>query len=341
MADKKISILGMGSAESGVSYHRIALPMGYMENVTGIVTNAIDHELVQPTYDIFFYNRVNPYHKRHDEFREKMGCKIVMDIDDDWDLPLNHLMFERYMTLKPLILQNLLDADMVTCSTERLAEKCKQYNKNVHVFPNALPFGKDQFTNDRYIDDKVRIFWAGGITHKEDLRLVREGVRRLRTSKDKIKMVIGGYDKSNLTSQRIWDRMVEFMTDLRYLPHEILPAQKPFDYMNLYCHADIMLVPLVHDSWSQYKSNLKILEAATKAIPVICSAVPPYSDDADAPVLWVHKKSDWYEHMNFLIHNKNAREDYGQKLHEWAVEKYDLPNVNKRRRAAFASLVGA
>jgi glycosyltransferase involved in cell wall biosynthesis len=341
MDDKKISILGMGTAQSGVSYHRIALPMGYMENVTGIVTNDLKHDLIQPKYDIFFYNRVNPYHDKHNEFRKEMGCKIVMDIDDDWDLPLNHLMFEQYIHLKPKIIRNMYDADMVTCSTERLAEKVKKFNSNVHVFPNALPYGKDQFTNDRYEDEKVRIFWCGGITHKEDLRLVREGVRRLRNAKDKIKMVIGGYDTANEFTKRLWDRMVDFMTDLRYLPHEILPAHRPYDYMELYRHADIMLVPLVADGWSAYKSNLKLLEAAAKGIPVICSAVPPYSDDADAPVLWVHKQSDWYEHMNFLIHNKNAREDYGQKIHEWAINKYNLPTINEVRRSTFANLVGA
>lgn len=340
MADSKINILGIGTAQSGVTYHRIALPMGFMNNVTGLITNSIETDLVAEKYDIFYYNRVNPYHDQHNNIRQQFGCKIVMDIDDDWDLPHSHVAFEQYIHLKPKIIRNLQEADLVTCTHEKLAEKCRQYNTNVKVFPNALPYSEDQFTNDRYIDEDIRIFWAGGISHGEDLKQLTYPIRRLKGIKN-VKMIIGGYDPVNDYSKYLWDQMINSFTANRSLKHEILNAKPVLEYMELFRHADVMLVPLKPTEWSSYKSNLKLLEAAVKGIPVICQAVEPYIFDKDAPVLWVHKTEDWFKHMNFFIHNKNAREDYGQKIHEWALKNYNLRTINEARRAALADLAGA
>jgi hypothetical protein len=205
--------------------------------------------------------------------------------------------------------------------------------------PNALPYGEDQFLNDRYIDEDIRIFWAGGISHGEDLKQLTYPIRRLKGLKG-IKMVIGGYDPANENSIRLWNEMINSFTANRTLNHEVLNAKPVLEYMELFRHADIMLVPLKPTEWSSYKSNLKLLEAAVKGIPVICQAVEPYIFDKDAPVLWVHKSEDWYKHLNFLIHNKNAREDYGQKIHEWGIQNYNLRTINEARRNALASLVG-
>jgi glycosyltransferase involved in cell wall biosynthesis len=109
--------------------------------------------------------------------------------------------------------------------------------------------------------------------------------------------------------------------------------------MGMYSHADIMLVPLEDSEWHGCKSNLKLLEAACKKIPVICSDVEPYSND-DAPVLWVEKQSDWYKHMNFLINNPKECINLGNKLYEWAIKNYNFADINGRRKAAFENLIG-
>jgi glycosyltransferase involved in cell wall biosynthesis len=110
--------------------------------------------------------------------------------------------------------------------------------------------------------------------------------------------------------------------------------------MAIFAHADIMLVPLEQSDWHACKSNLKLLEAACKKIPVICSKVAPYSND-DAPVLWVEKQSDWYKHMNYLLNNPEAAVELGQQLYEWAIREYNFADINGRRKAAFENLIRA
>jgi hypothetical protein len=57
-----------------------------------------------------------------------------------------------------------------------------------------------------------------------------------------------------------------------------------------------------------------------------------------APVFWVEHQSDWYKHLKFLINNKNARLDYGEKIYEWANKKYHLKDINIGRKSTFENL---
>ena len=86
--------------------------------------------------------------------------------------------------------------------------------------------------------------------------------------------------------------------------------------------------------------NAKVdeLEAAAKKLPIVVSAVKPYILDSDAPVFWVHNQTDWFKHLNKLINNKNLREDYGEKIFEWAKTKYNFFDINAGRKQLFESI---
>lgn len=333
-------ILGISHPNSGCGYHRVCLPMGYMNNIEGVVSNYPNEEMLSKNYDILLFNRLSPWDNNLDAIRDAINCKIVVDMDDDWILPTNHLNYAQYKELGSRIENNLFMADLVTCTNIRLAQRIYPFNKNVLIFPNAMPFGEGQFIADKKQDEKIRIFWAGGCTHEHDLALLKYPLQRLQHLKSKIKMVIGGFTDDE-ASRPVWNRMLHNFTASNKLYYEAYAGMRPTQYMEIYENADIMLVPLVANEWSRCKSNLKLLEASVKSIPVICSKVEPYSMDADAPVLWVEKQSDWFKHLNFLIHNEKARQDYGKALNEWAKHKYNLFNINPDRRAAFESIIKA
>jgi glycosyltransferase involved in cell wall biosynthesis len=315
--------------------------MAFMNDIEGYVTNLISDEVLNEKWDIFFFNRISMCDNQFQNARDTLGCKIVMDMDDSWILPSNHLNYYDYISHAPRIEKNLREVDMVTCTHERLADLIRPFNSNVHVFPNGIPYGEHQFTNTKIDSDLIRIFWCGGITHEGDMEILKNPIQRLLQYKNKIQMVIGGYDESNELSKLIWDKMVSYFTSAKKLPHEIIKGTTPDAYMSMYENADIMVVPLLKSDWSANKSNLKLLEASCKKIPVICSAVAPYTDDMHAPVLWVRNQSDWYKHLNLLINNKQARIDYGEKIHEWGKSKYNLFNINVARRQAYADLIEA
>jgi glycosyltransferase involved in cell wall biosynthesis len=306
-----------------------------MDGIKGYVTNMPSEQNIED-FNYLLYNRISVLDNNIDALKDK-GYKVIVDLDDDWILPPSHILHENYKTIAPQIEINIKNADLVTVTNERIYNRVKTITDKVEILPNCLPYGINQFTDIRHESDKVRIFWCGSITHDRDIRILKMPFKRL-TSYKNIQMVIGGFNHSNDYSKYLWERMWKDYTVGGKLDNLILPSCDPTDYMKLYEHADICVIPLEKSEWHGAKSNLKILEAAAKKLPVIVSAVEPYILDKDAPVFWVNNQSDWFKHLNNLINNKNLREDYGQKIFEWAKTKYNYFDINTRRKQLFESI---
>lgn len=331
-------ILGLSEAMSGCGWHRVMLPLGFMPNSYCHVTNFMTPDLFDDNFQAILYNRFCHIDNGWDEV--KKHYKVIMDLDDDWELPHNHPLHFHYHRQKARVLNNIANADLVTCTNQLIADKVKQYNPNVLILPNAIPLGEHQYNLDKQESEFVRVFWAGGSTHLNDLGILRNPVKRLKEL-PQIQMVLGGYTDTDPVSKDLWNRMLNIFTDGKRLNWKVVHGTKPNSYMTLYEHADIMVIPLEQSNWHACKSNLKILEAASKKIPCVVSDVAPYNVDEDCPVLFVKNQSDWFKYIKFLTLNKQARIDYGEKLYEWAKEKYNFTAINEQRAQAFRNLIEA
>ena len=330
-----MNIIGVTHKESGCGYHRVMLPLAFMNDIKGYVTNYITEDKTDD-WDILLYNRICQYDTNWNKTKELLGCQVVMDIDDHWQLPLNHLYYNTYQDIAERIERNLMQADLVTVTNINLLNKVKQFNDNVVVMPNALPYGLNQFNDTRVKSDKVRLFWCGSISHDNDIKILKEPLKRLQGRKD-IQMVMGGYNDSDAYTKSIWDKMFSMFTG--NLPSIKLHSASPTQYMDMYNYADIVLIPLEDSEWHACKSNLKILEAAAKRLPVICSNVAPYNMDVDAPVLWVNNQKDWFRYINLLTNNPSLRENLGNELYAWATKRYNFKEINQQRYDAYKSII--
>jgi glycosyltransferase involved in cell wall biosynthesis len=330
-----MNIIGVTHKESGCGYHRVMLPLAFMNDIKGYVTNYITEDKTED-WDILLYNRICQYDLNWSKTKELLGCQVVMDIDDHWQLPVNHLYYNTYQDIAERIERNLMQADLVTVTNSNLLNKVKQFNDNVIVMPNALPYGLNQFNDTRVKSDKVRLFWCGSISHDNDIKILKEPLKRLQGRKD-IQMVMGGYNDSDAYTKSIWDKMFSMFTG--NLPSIKLHSASPTQYMDMYNYADIVLIPLEDSEWHACKSNLKILEAAAKRLPVICSNVAPYNMDVDAPVLWVNNQKDWFRYINLLTNNPSLRENLGNELYAWASKRYNFQEINQQRYDAYKSII--
>jgi glycosyltransferase involved in cell wall biosynthesis len=330
-----MNIIGVTHKESGCGYHRVMLPLAFMNDIKGYVTNYITEDKTDD-WDILLYNRICQYDLNWKKTKELLGCQVVMDIDDHWQLPVNHLYYNTYQDIAERIERNLMQADLVTVTNSNLLNKVKQFNDNVIVMPNALPYGLNQFNDTRVKSDKVRLFWCGSISHDNDIKILKEPLKRLQGRKD-IQMVMGGYNDSDAYTKSIWDKMFSMFTG--NLPSIKLHSASPTQYMDMYNYADIVLIPLEDSEWHACKSNLKILEAAAKRLPVICSNVAPYNMDVDAPVLWVNNQKDWFRYINLLTNNPSLRENLGNELYAWATKRYNFKEINQQRYDAYKSII--
>jgi glycosyltransferase involved in cell wall biosynthesis len=330
-----MKILGIYD-QSGPKYHRVMLPLSgltYEYSIDcKIVSSIIESDL--EGLDILFYNRtISTPAGIIFKLKQKYGFKIVCDLDDHWILDKGHPLYEGYQehNASKKIEDNIRMADAVTVTHSRLAEEVVSLNRNVHVLPNAIP-KHVQFMVAKVPDDKVRLFWAGGITHKRDLELLRRPLKLIK--RDGIKFVMGGYDKS----QPDWKEMAKIFTcDSKYNTQviESLPVDK---YYHVYSLCDISLIPLVDVSFNRYKSNLKILEAANIGSPVVVSRVHPYLDFPEEIVNYVDAHNTWFMQINKLVKDKELRIWQGERLKEFCDIHYNFDRINLERKQIFESL---
>jgi glycosyltransferase involved in cell wall biosynthesis len=321
---------------SGCDFHRVRLPFMYADEYLHADTyQDFEIERLLEFIDksrVVVWNRVCPIDINHIlKARERQGLRIVVDLDDWVELPFKHPNFKYFRDHQAkLILENVKIADAVTCTTERLRKKLLPFNKNVHVIPNALPYGYDQFSPGSKIDpDIYRVIYTGQTSHLEDVRLLQNPMNRIKNLKI-------GFALAGVQNNPIWKQMEKvFQIAPNYTR---IPNKDLMHYMEAYNGFDCSIVPLLNNTFNAHKSNLKLLEAAAKMIPVVVSKVPPYSDDIDAPVFWVEKQSDWFDHLNRLVKNPSLGIDKAHELREWANEKYNLFAWNKYRFDLYARL---
>ena len=333
-----MKVLSLTQKFSGCGYHRLMLPVSFMPKEYGRITDTVtENDFEINKFDIVFINRVWEKDNLF-ELRKKYGFKLVVDVDDYWVLNADHLMFDMFHRTgyASKLIQHMRDADLVTCTHERLAEAIAVHNKNILIVPNAIPYGEGQFNGERVATDNVKIFWAGGITHDQDLKMLEAPMKKLNGN---VQMVLGGYADSNETERHYWGRMAEYFTDNKRLPYTLFRGREVFEYYDLFKYADIMLVPLVKNNFNKYKSNIKILEAAGKAVPVVVSAVNPYLGFPDDVVNYVKDRADWSKHIDRLVNDADFRNEQGAALHQYCKKHYNFHEINARRQAAFERLI--
>jgi len=331
-----MNILALSSTTSGVGYHRIIMPLTYMmqdkPNDSVLITNIIDEEtLSRKHWDVVVMNRsVSFPAERMVKLREKYGFKLIVDNDDHWVLDPHHNLADHYAESKiaEQIISYIEIADICTVTHERLAAEVYKHNKNVYILPNGLPYGDGQFSAHKQPSERVRLFWSGSDTHAQDISILRNPMNRVWSDFDlrcKVKTVMAGYSER---SKPVWDVMASAFTQALRFESTIYQMSMPDRYMAAYCDSDISVIPLLNTRFNSMKSNLKVLEAATKRNPVVVSMVDPY---LDMPVCYVRTQQYWYRWVKELVNDAAMREEKGNELYEFCNKHFNINTINQRR----------
>lgn len=321
--------------KSGPKYHRLLLPCYLMPGVELVVSNVLNDDICKGV-EILFFNRVISNMSIYGvlELKQKHGFKIIIDFDDHWKLGRDHYLYQSYRIsgASKVMEEWIKTCDAVTVTHERLADEVKPLNENVHILPNAIPYW-GQFSNPKQADEKIRLFWAGGITHKKDLELLRRPLQLIK--RDKVKFVLGGYMEGNPE----WLAMAKcFTTDSAYNT-EVLTAMPVESYYVMYSKCDIALIPLLDTKFNSHKSNLKILEAANNGSPVIVSRVHPYLDFPEDLVNYVDLHNNWFGQIRKLTSNPELVKEQGQALKEYCNKHFNFTEINLKRKQIFNETV--
>ncbi len=363
---KTIHVVGAVVVQSGIHFHRIVNPFAYTEVQPDIKFSIVPVGPLERSghYDILVYNKWLAMSPEDIRWAKAAGIKTVVDVDDYWDLPPNHPNYNWFKlgNTPALTVEHIRMADVVTVTTQRLADEITRQglNKNIVIIPNALPFDRDQYqVGDRArgrelsAHDKTRFMYLGGVTHKEDIDLLDGKFKRIggdKYLKDNGEWLLCGYNPSYVKNQQgeqkqvkmPYDHMADSFRKCGLGSFRIYPSVDLEYYLNYYDSADVAIVPLVASKWNSFKSTLKIVEAACKHIPVICSRVAPYSDAMEfcnnQGIMWAEKQHEWLDYFRYCIKNPSFVQEQGERLYQWCKDEYDLVKVNQLRLQVFRSL---
>ncbi len=230
MEKQKIRILFYNVDMAGVNYFRSLTPAtqldrDHSDDFYVEINNQIDFNNPQTidylkSFDIIHYHRqLLPNTKQMlalvTELR-KTGTKFIMDLDDFWDLPLQHPYYSisKEQKLHIPIIENLKIADYVTTTTKIFANEIRKITgkDNVIILSNSVdPEWMKQFQNNWKPDPdgRVRIVYMAGSSHLGDLEQLTGVFNVLHNDpqlKDKFKIVLSGWDSDGNTTDIIFNQ---------------------------------------------------------------------------------------------------------------------------------------
>lgn len=301
----------------GSNYHRIQLPLKYFNKQDfNIKYKPLQESLKEEDFigiDILFFNwTISNSIYELALYKKRFGFKIIMDMDDYWDVSRNHPSYIGIAQYLPKLKDTIILADKLLVTTEHLKNKISYLNQNVEIVPNRIPYGDDQFNiTEVKKRNKIRIGFIGSISHLPDWISIQNDLNRVVNDSEimnKCEFVICGYNDLNEYSKNIWIRLTETFKG----KCKVFRTRDIDSYMHLYNEVDIALAPLVNTGQNLAKSELKIIEAACKGAIVLGSGL--YEEKLiDKSVMLSDKDKSYYTWIKELV----QKED----LHSFIEEK--------------------
>jgi glycosyltransferase involved in cell wall biosynthesis len=268
---------------------------------------------------------------------KSLGKKIVFDNDDtykdDKSVKLNAYMTEERVKLGLEKINHIVDtfiteADLVTTSTEFLADEYRKLNPNVVVLPNMIdPFYFDEPLRNE--GDKVRIGITGSVGLSSDLDVLFPIFKHYQND-PRVQLVFFSLNgKPTKLLREIYEDEYKTLEALNVEWHPLAEVHEYYEVLNN-VKLDIQIIPRQDNYFNRCKSNIKFLESSMFEIPVIAQGfsdnLSPYqANPEDAKhMLIAHDFNEWIKHIEFLIENKEARREQGKRAREYVVKNYDI-----------------
>jgi glycosyltransferase involved in cell wall biosynthesis len=285
--------------------------------------------------------------------KKELGKKIVMDNDDTYkdigavklNTYFNKERVERGLgSVNKTVDAFVIEADLITTSTEFLAEEYRKLNKNVVVLPNCVD--PDYFAEPlRNETDVVRIGITGSIGMSYDLDILSPIIKHYEHD-PRVKIVffsLPANRASNPIMSKAYENEYNFLDSVDVEWHPLVDADVYYDKINS-LKLDIMIIPRADNYFNRCKSNLKFLEASMFEIPVIASGFAdgnsPYQvnpKDSEHMII-VMNEPQWIPEIERLITDKEGRREMGRKAKEYVVENYSIEKNAHLWEEAYASI---
>lgn len=267
------------------------------------------------------------------------GKKVVFDNDDTYK-PDSGTPTQIYSVQGKNALRNknsnldafMAQADLVTTTTEFLADEYRKKNDNVIVLPNMVDPDdwEEPLKNE---GKKVRIGLVGSVASNKDYAQIIPVLDAMKEI-DEIQLVLFALPADVPGKQKvreIYREEIDFWSQYDPEWHHFVPLPEYFDALNE-LRLDIMLIPREDSYFNRCKSNLKFLEAAMCEVPVIARSFEdgnsPYDKDIEhgETGYLVQTVAEWVDCIEDLVENPDKRKAMGKKAKKYVLENFNIHN---------------
>lgn len=329
--------------EGGCGFYRCLQPAmslrrrGLMNTITDLRNTTPEH--IMQADVVVFQELGSTISLEAFNFAQSKGKITIVEIDD-----YLHVVSPRnpgYEAWNPSTLyihrfiQQLQRANAVTVSTPQLAREYFPYNQNIFVLPNYLNEEKWSNNQSKNKDGHLRIGWAGGNAHIDDLRLIAKPIERIiREYKNKVKFENMGMTKGELSGVFNLEEFNAVCPNCNYQGETMTHNAETLDNYPMMLAMkgwDIALAPIVDNAFNSAKSDLKIKEYAATGYPIIASKVTPYieAQEAGANILLAKSFDEWYNNIKMLIEDHELRRKMVKDNKEWVSKYWIDDNIYK------------
>jgi glycosyltransferase involved in cell wall biosynthesis len=257
--------------------------------------------------------------------KDRYKTKLVIDIDDDilsTHTEPNNPAFAAYRNKDARHAEYaeiaIINADLITVSTEYLKSRFEHLNPNIVVVKNCID--NEFFIGDNK-PDNITIGYTGAGSHQADWKMIEPILKKMKDKYGvKVKVITPVKTSRDVVDhQDSWVEMMKYpkaMTDLGF---------------------SIGIAPLKDSLFNRGKSNLRWLEYSRLGIPTIASDVIPFKGIDN--ILYATEAKDWEKHLEKLITDEKFRLELGKKASNELKEKYNLNTESKKLFDAISDLV--
>jgi GT2 family glycosyltransferase/glycosyltransferase involved in cell wall biosynthesis len=306
------SIAGSGYVRVVRPYQQEAIQSDYRVTVerSGLLPELGTADIVVLQRDLANQDQ-RPFAEWHSDFKAA-GGRLVYEIDDDL-LDVAGMQERDYKGDANLLAKRVLEyataADVITVSTENLANVLSKFQHKIVLVPNYIDCDlwhcdgqhpKAKTSAPKKHDTQIRIGYVGTPTHLGDMQMISDAMKAVKTLYgDRIDIeVIGAFHKQT----PLFGRATALPRDSSY-PNFVDWLQQVVDW-------DICVIPLVDNSFNRSKSNLKFVECAMLDAAIVCSDNEEYrrvARDGENCLLVENETNAWFDAICRLVEDADLR----------------------------------
>jgi len=304
---------------------------GY-EIIPGVQNNEVSFDPIEMS-DVVVIQRNFPVRYADYEQIIKIARKnnkpVIFELDDlFFHLPKNHPDRKNHTFTSSLLpmFQAVMDADLVTVTSPILKEAMIEFNPNIKVLPNYLDdniwhlrepvFGENN-------PEEIIIGYMGTKSHQADLLYILPVLEELLS-------IYGNGIKFRFWGVKPPEGFLVY-PQVEWLPFFSMEYKKFAEFFQTQ-NADIFISPLINNEFNICKSPIKFFEYTSLGVPVVFSAIEPYSEVIihGSTGLLAQSLEEWKNCLVDLIENPTLRYELVQNAQKYVGENWLLSkNISK------------